>query len=435
MSRWLALGLALSLGFSTACGTNRGGGGRGGGSDLGDPTCQGLSCFQVACNNGGSTTISGKVTAPNGLDPVNGAVVYVPAGVVAPLTTGVSCEICSDGASNALVTATTATDGSFTLTNVPATTQVPLVIQKGRFRRQIKFDVGACVDNKISIDQARLPKNQKEGDLPKMAVGVGDYDQIECVLRSIGIDDSEFSGPTGPGAVHLYDNAGGKPSLESLVYDSATLNQYNLVFVNCTNTTFDTYSNQYLARMNIGNYVGAGGRLYVTDWSYDYMEQVSAFAPYIFFDGGGDMDKPQPLGAAQWVWSGDPLTATIGDPNLAEWMKDANASTNGTVDIEGSWALALSTSPDPRYKSTTWVHGTANGTDRPMTVTYDYNSCGKVLWSSYHTQEPGGGSSSGIFGSSKFPGYCISTPSTMIAQEKILEYLILQISSCIDPIG
>ena len=425
----------LLLVAMVGCGSNRGGGRGAGGGDGGsgpDPGC--LACFQQACSNGQATTITGKVTAPNGLDPVNGAVVYVPAGVVAPLTDGISCEVCSDAGANAIVTTITATDGSFTLTNVPATTQVPLVIQKGRFRRQVKLDVTACTANPVTVDQVRLPKNQREGDLPKMAVGVGDYDQIECVLRSIGIDESEFTHPGGTGAVHLYDNAGGMPSLESLLYDTAKLNEYNLVFVNCTGTTFSTYSNQYLARMNVAKYVGGGGRLYVTDWSYDYMEQVSEFAPYIFFDGGGDQGKPQPIGAAEWVWSGDVITASIGQPELAEWMKDAGASTNGTVQIEGSWALALSTSADQTlYKSTTWVHGNANAVDRPMTVTYDYKSCGKVLWSSYHTQEPGGGSPG--FTGTKFPTYCISKPSTMIAQEKILEYLILQISSCIDPIG
>ncbi len=71
-----------------------------------------------------------------------------------------------------------------------------------------------------------------------------------------------------------------------------------------------------------------------------------------------------------------------------------------------------------------------DSTDRPHTVTFDYNSCGKVLWSAYHTREPGGAQGFGTF-----PSYCLSNPSdpsTMIAQEKILEYLVFQISACVN---
>src|SRR5262249_41572758 len=152
--------------------------------------------------------ISGKVTAPNGLDPVYQALVFVPAKLV-EFPQGAQCEVCNDPSGGTpIVSATTAVDGTFTLTNVPATTQVPVVVQKGRFRKVSYLDVGACADNPLSADQSRLPRDQSEGDLPKMAVGVGDYDQIECVLRSIGLGDGEFGAPGTKGAVHLYDNGG-----------------------------------------------------------------------------------------------------------------------------------------------------------------------------------------------------------------------------------
>jgi hypothetical protein len=395
--------------------------------------CQGLACFQMDCGSGLTTTVSGKVTAPNGLDPVYQALVYVPAKLI-EFPQGAQCEVCNDPIGGTpIVSTTTAVDGTFTLTNVPATTQVPVVVQKGRFRKTSYIDISACADNPLSADESRLPRNQSEGDLPKMAVGVGDYDQIECVLRSIGLDDSEFGAPASPGAVHLFDNGGGgtpgPDSLETLLYDANRLSQYNLLFVNCTNATFDTYMNQPLAVMNLFNYVNSGGRLYVTDWSYDYMEQVPQFAPYVYFDGGGSQTTPQPIGAAQWIWDGSDLAAKVGDPTLASWLQAAGASPNGDVTIIGSWALALSTAADQMtYPSQTWVHGVAKGVDRPMTVTYDYNMCGKVLWSSYHTQEPGGAGS-------PFPGYCVSTPQTMIPQEKILEYLIFEISACSGQVG
>lgn len=257
------------------------------------------------------------------------------------------------------------------------------------------------------------------------------------MLRSIGIDDSEFTLPTGAGAVHLYDNwQGGGTSLESLLTDQMKLQEYNLLFINCTETTVNKYANQTLTKANLFNYVNTGGRMYVTDWAYDFLEQVTQFSPYISFDGA-DSKLPEPVNAAQWVWDGTPLKGTIGDGHLADWMKAAGASADGSVMVGASWALANKVAQDQMsYPSTTWVHGSAKGIDRPMTVTFDYNMCGKVLWSSYHTQSPGGGKSADPDSGpgTPFPSYCKSTAKTMIPQEKILEYLIFQISACLGPI-
>jgi hypothetical protein len=399
--------------------------------------CQGLACNQVSCGAQPPTSVSGRVTAPNGIDPVPNALVYVPTNVP-EFTPGVQCEACNDPiGGQPIVSTVTDTDGKFLLANVPAATQVPVIVQKGRFRRQLSLSITACQDHPLAADQTRLPRKQSEGDLPRIAVGIGDYDQIECVLRSIGIDESEFTSPQSTGMVHLYDNSNGMPAsgtttLEQLLDDPKRLNGYNLVFINCTGQTFDLYGTQTLVTQNLYNYVNAGGRLYVTDWSYDYMEQVPQFAPYVFFDGGGDTIHPQPMKGADWIWNGNPISATIADPQMAAWMNAVKASPDGTVSIQGAWALAIETAADQStYTSTTWVHGSAIGRDRPLTVTYNYNGCGKVLWSSYHTQEPGGGPTGGA---NAFPTYCKSTPQTMLPQEKILEYLIFEISGCVIPL-
>jgi hypothetical protein len=267
-------------------------------------------------------------------------------------------------------------------------------------------------------------------------VGVGDYDQIECVLRSIGIDESEFTDPSGPGAVHLYDNGKGASQFPQLLGDASQLADYNLVFVNCTSNLFDSLSNKMQAAGNIYNYVQSGGRLYVTDWSYDYLEQVAQLAPYIYFEGGGTMTTPQPPHAAAKASDASDFDATVGDETLAAWLKVAapgqvSGSTVRIQDLLAEWALIHATADDQvSFPSQTWVHGNTNGADRPLTVTFDINGCGKVLYSSYHTREPGGAALG-----QPFPMYCKSTPTMMIAQEKILEYLILQISACVGPIG
>jgi hypothetical protein len=386
----------------------------------------------MACTGGTQTTLTGKVFAPNGIDPVYDALVYVPT-TLADFPKTVQCEACNEPlGGEPIVSTKTAVDGSFSLGNVPATMQVPVVVQKGRFRRVVNVDVPACASTPLTKEQTRLPKNQQEGDLPKIAVGVGNYDQIECVLRSIGIDESEFTPPSGTGSVHLYKNyegSSGGDQLSALLADSTKMQNYNLMFINCTGTRAQNQPAGW--KQNLFQYVNTGGRLYVTDWAYDYMEQVQEFSPYIYFTGMGTETAPQPPETAFYAWSGSDLQGTITDPTLKEWMTAAGATTNGTLNIQGSWALADHASASPMYPSTTWVEGTANGKKRPMTATIDYNMCGKILWSSYHTQEPGGGS----FGSTDpFPSYCKSTPSTMIPQEKILEFLIFQISDCVVPI-
>ncbi len=436
LSRWVSIGvgvLALVIAAGACTTSRRGGSGGDAGGGIDMSTCVGLQCFQVACTNGGATTLTGKVFAPNGVDPVYDALVYVPS-TLPDFPTTVQCEACNEPLGGIpIVTTKTDVEGSFTLANVPATMQVPVVVQKGRFRRVITVDVPACTTTPMAKEQTRLPKNKKEGDLPKMAVGVGTYDQIECVLRSIGIDDSEFTAPNGDGSVHLYENGSGTStnSFGSLLTNYTKMQDYNLMFVNCTNNRATELPTGW--KQNMYQYVNSGGRLYVTDWAYDYMEQVSEFAPFVYFEGTGTETTPQPPATAFYASDGSKLTGSLIDPTLATWMKNVGAAPNGTIPIDGSWAIANHMSTDSaKYPAKVWVEGTApkstaSTLKRPFTATVDYNMCGKILWSSYHTQEPGGSGKS-------FPGYCASTATTMIPQEKVLEFLIFQISDCVTPV-
>ena len=84
--------------------------------------CSGLCLHSArpALGNGVTTTVTGKVYAPNGTDPLYNAAVYVPNGGPAPgygvtgFTTGVHCGQCGSGISGSpLVSTTTAPDGTF----------------------------------------------------------------------------------------------------------------------------------------------------------------------------------------------------------------------------------------------------------------------------------------------------------------------------------
>src|SRR5580698_6459311 len=152
-SSFFGIGLVAVLSPVSGCGTtggskyDHGGGGSGGTSGTGGGVkCPpGLKC-NVSCTGGGTTTVTGTVYDPAKRDPLYNIQVYVPAVPLQPLPKGVptGADACSCGAlfeSGALTNTTTAVDGTFTLTNVPVGSQVPLVLQIGKWRRQVTINV------------------------------------------------------------------------------------------------------------------------------------------------------------------------------------------------------------------------------------------------------------------------------------------------------
>jgi hypothetical protein len=177
------------------------------------PACEGLQCKIVDCGSGPKTTLSGTVFAPNKLDPLYNVILYVPNGDLQPFPSGVTCDKCGAITSGSpIVTALSGSDGKFTLENVPAGDNIPIVMQVGRWRRKVVIPhVTQCTDNALDAEQTRLPRNKTEGDIPLIALATSPYDPEECILRKIGIDDSEFTVPTDTGRVHIYKGAGATP--------------------------------------------------------------------------------------------------------------------------------------------------------------------------------------------------------------------------------
>src|SRR4029078_8563283 len=95
--------------------------------------------------------------------------------------------------------------------------------------------VAACADAAGPSRLTRLPRNQGEGDIPKMALKTGDSDSPECVLRKMGIDDAEFTNPDGGGRIGVYRGAlaapptlPATPPVSALLASAATMNKYDL---------------------------------------------------------------------------------------------------------------------------------------------------------------------------------------------------------------
>lgn len=383
--------------------------------------CKGLECKKVSCPNGGTTSISGTVVAPTPAqygkaDPIYNAIVYVPNGTVAPFTAGVSCDKCGAPVSGEPVSITlTGFDGKFQLDDVPVADDLPLVIQIGRWRRQIKVPkVAQCADTPLTADDTRLPRDHTEGDIPQMAVVTSLYDPTECILRKIGVADSEFTDPTGTGRVHLYKGngsfaSGSTPTGDGLWGTGAQLAKYDLIALPCY--SYPTSGTATQDKQNIFDYASLGGRVFVTDLSFPVISQGPApwpstanWTPTGSFTNPGLIDTSFPKGDA-----------------LAKWLQAIGATTTaGQINITNTYNRFSAANPPAQR----WIYSSQT------TQTYAFNTpvgvdpkdqCGRVAYSSFHIANSATPST--------FPAEC--TAAALTPQEKVLEFMLFDLSSCV----
>lgn len=391
-------------------------------------SCTGLTCQQQTCSGNQTTSISGVVYAPNGTDPLPNVTVYVPNAPVAAFTPGVSCPLAGAPPSGSpLVGTMTGVDGSFTIGNMPVGANIPLVIVSGRWRRQLTISsVPACTNTTLPANFAVMPKNQTEGDIPKIAIATGSVDQVECVLRKVGIQDSEFTDASGSGRINLFLGNHGPgarasastPPESSLMGNQATLDQYDLLMLPCQGSVM-LPSEQAQELANFRQFADSGGRVYASHYSYDWMWQNPPFD-----------------GVAKWAPTGVQVpsgTATVDTSftagrTLSNWLQlpVINASIS-----PGQMALNTirldTTGVVPPTRSWLTLNQPLGGVQNPvMQLVFDtpvgaQNQCGRVLFNEYHVES--GGSSP----ATTFPSECPAGPMT--PQEKLLEYMLFELTA------
>ena len=388
--------------------------------------CTGLACQQQACSGNQTTSVSGVVYAPNGVDPLPNVTVYVPNATVDPLPVGVTCTVVGTPPSGTpLVGAVTGADGSFTIPDMPVGANIPLVIISGKWRRQLVIpSVSACTNTALPGSFAVMPQNQSQGDIPKIAIATGAVDQVECVLRKMGISDSEFTDPSGSGRINLYGgSAAGSGAVvgsatrtqAALMGDQATLNSYDVVMLPCEGAAY-TKPAQELA--NLLNFANAGGRVYASHFGYTWMYQnppfngVANWSPKLasLTTGTATVDISFTAGQTLQTWLQE-VGATTTPGQMA--LNTLRVDTNGVVAPTQSW-LALNDSglnnPTMQFVFDTPIAAPGSGV----------NQCGRVLFNEYHVED--GVSSPG----NAFPSECSS--GAMTAQEKLLEYMLFELT-------
>ncbi len=416
----------------------------GGGGTPGVCGCTGQCANVPNCAAGSTTTLSGKVYDPAGLHPLYHVLVYIPNNPndpgLQPFPPGVTCDVCgATAAGDPLVTAYTAPDGTFTLSGVPVGSAVPLVIQLGRWRRQFTVPVStSCGANSIPDKTLTMPKTHAEGDIPRIAILTGSYDPVECVLRKMGVADSEFSDIGNPGHIQFflanstqYFGTGtgaridpGTPAQSQLFATSGggapVIDQYDIVILECEGYP-QAESASDLAALHA--YAAAGGRVFASDYAYTWLYQNSDFSQ-----------------AASWHvnqnGSGFSTTGHIdlvsnpkGTP-FQKWLELVGASSPGSGAV--SISPAFHNSDGVVSPTQQWLYWLSGSSQIPLHFTFNTpvgaspdKQCGRVVFSDWHAE------SGNLSNGKTFPSECPS--GAMTPQEAILEFMLFDLSACVQP--
>jgi len=379
--------------------------------------CQGLECKRAKCDDGKKTTLSGKVYDPAGANVLYNVMVYIPGGPTgdAPLPEikeGVQCETCAGLALSPMVSALTDVKGEFILDDVPVTDNVPVVVQVGKWRRKFTVDITSkCTDNPVADKTFKLPRNGSEGDMPQIAVTAGGCDALQCLLKGIGIDDSEFvAGAGGTGHVHVFNGNGGTwpsaPAAATLWNNSpAAMLAYDIALLSCE---CDEHNENKGSLAGVHDYVNAGGRVFATHYHYTWLKNSPDAAWKAL---------------AQWNSSGSAAESdvNVGFPKgkaLADWLVTVGASTTpGKVKLTSITGELSSVNPP----SQSWIQNGASAVryfsfNAPVEKPVE-EQCGRAVYGDLHLMGSG-------------TAAC-TTAGNLSPQQKALEFMFFDLAACV----
>jgi len=444
-------------------------------------------CMISTCPGGGSTTISGTVYDPAGKNPVYNVAVYVPNVAPGPLPSGVTCASCSDLYTQPIASAVTDAAGAFTIMNAPDGMGqdgkgIPLVVQVGKWRMQYTLPpITKCSGNPLPNGMLHLPKNHMEGDIPDIAISTGGADSLECLPRRMGIDDAEYvPGPSTAGRIHIFQGFMGANTMPAaptaytgLWSQGTTLEPFDITLLSCEGAPtsgggpmLTGQNQQYLL-----DYVNMGGRVFASHFHYAWFTSgpfnalttppLMTWTSQTLMGGSATIDDAVP-------YYGDVITTTATDGGtfpegvaLKAWLGNVNALQSGELPYFYARDNVVSTNPPAQVwltldSSMVPAADTKNVTgtnppqylsfDLPLNVGTESSKCGRVVYSDLHVSGGPGANEPGINGAPPVladygtGGSAGVVPSgcamhALTPQEKALEFMIFDLSSCLIPIG
>jgi hypothetical protein len=401
-----------------------------------------------------TTTVSGTVFDPRMTSsalPLPHVLVYATTAPVDPLPTGVQC-LTYEAPTGVVSFTYTNYDGTFQLTNVPQGDSYTIVIQAGKWRRQFPNTVVGTAP--VVGLELHMPANHTEGDIPLIAVATGALDGSECVLRDMGIADSEYTDDNGTsgGRIHLYvgtDNGSGyggggggaainasTPLDPALIQNPTTLANYDVVMLPCHGFPSVRTATELT---DILNYTNAGGRMFTSDYGYEWLDPGSD--PTM----GYNFNSPFPP-VANWnlheneALSGN-VTVNAGfndGETMAEWLQLAGATnpgTNNQVKVNTAY-VRLDTVIAPTQSWLTLNSNSYGGQNGNPVMQFTFNTpvgapaasqCGRVLFNDYHVIP--------VYAhGTLFPAECPPLTTPMKPQEEMLEFALFDLSAFVQPV-
>jgi len=412
-----------------------------------------------------TTAVTGKVYDPSGPAgnnlPLAGISVFQPSGALVTFPDGVACESCASLDSPAIARAVTDATGSFTLTNVSPGTNVPIVVQSGRWRRRIVLpSVPACATTTPAAGTFRMPQSRTDGfggvaDIPRTALVTSDNEALECLLLKMGISASEF-GPYSATAAHrirMFRNngmntSGGLPAAVPGVFNA--LNEHGQVIFDCDGagvfSASPLWSNTTAAqKAALQTYTSNGGKV--------FMDHLPG---QLFLTTG-----PAPFsGVSSWNTAlyqqtgftiparGKVLTGTGPQNQFLQWLSNVGAMTDyGSPLIRSDVPRRHSLTPNAS-QTTTWIKGETNNDwagnpNGNYTLSFSFemgkvgttptvnancgvpNGFGRVMFNGMHVSQ----SRSAYPANGTFPTNC-SLGFGLTPEEKALEYQLFQLTAC-----
>jgi hypothetical protein len=396
------------------------------------------------CAGGGKTTITGTVYDPAGRNPLYGVAVYVPYRPPSAIAVGASCAPCGDLYTGGVVaSALTDAAGHFTIPNAPDGTNVPLVIQIGKWRMQtVLSTVASCQDNPQPDGSLRLPRNHVEGDIPNLAVSTGGADSLECLLRRIGLDPGEYQGGAGgTGRVHIFQGAGGgsstqtpaSPASPTALWDSvADLSAYDVVLLSCEGDETQAPNPPALRA-----YANLGGRVFASHFHYAWF--TVAGSPFTgdnlatWTTGANEMPDPTNGIIQTTLPSGAPFPK---GQAMKDWLGNVGAlSAAGELPIVAARHNADVSAAN--LPSTPWIVADPSATPPNATQYFSWDTpvgvppedrCGRIVYSDLHVGAASGDTIGGVC-----PASCAGGP--LSPQEKALEFMLFDLTSCLTPVN